>query len=51
MVIFTIIVFQSKNKRKDRNIKKTNVNGEIFTTAVNFAILTLQELIEEREEK
>lgn len=40
-----------KVKDKIETLKKTNVNGEIFTTAVNFAILTLQELIEEREEK
>ncbi len=40
-----------KIKNTIETLKKTNVNGEIFTTAVNFAILILQELIEEREEK
>ncbi len=40
-----------KIKDKIGTLKKTNVIGEIFTTAVNFAILILQELIEEREEK
>ena len=43
----------SKQKVKDKidELKIMNVDGEVFTTAVNFAILTLQELLEESEEK
>ena len=43
----------SKQKVKDKidELKIINVDGEMFTTAVNFAILILQELIKEREEK
>lgn len=40
-----------KIKEEIGKLEEMNVDGEIFTTAVNFAILTLQELIEEREEK
>ena len=42
---------QLKKQIKDKidELKIINVDGEMFTTAVNFAILTLQELIKERE--
>ncbi len=40
-----------KVKDKIKKLKEMKVDGEVFTTSVDFAILILQELIEEREGK
>ena len=38
-----------KIKDKIKELEEMKVDGEVFTTSVDFAILILQELIEERE--
>ena len=44
-------VWKQKVKDEIKELKEMKVDGEVFTTSVDFAILILQELIEEREEK
>ena len=44
------VISKQKIKDKIEELKRMKVEGEAFTTAVNFAILILQELLEESED-